>query len=256
MRILSSKTIKILLFIASISIAYCQTKNSAPDIETVIHKIDNLYLSNTSYGEMEMEITTPHWERTLTMTVYTSKRDKSFILITSPKKESGMTTLKIGNEMWNYLPKTDKVIKIPPSMMMSSWMGSDFTNDDLVKESSLLNDYEYKFIYPQNAVDSLLYIQLVPKENTATVWGKIVVWIFKDNYIPIREEFYDEKGKLLRVMTYSEIKNIDGRKIPTLLEMVPKNKEGHKTIIRYKTIKFDINLDKDIFTLRNLKKGK
>ena len=135
-------------------------------------------------------------------------------------------------------------------------MGSDFTNDDLVKESSLLNDYEYKFIYPQNAVDSLLYIQLVPKENTATVWGKIVVWIFKDNYIPIREEFYDEKGKLLRVMTYSEIKNIDGRKIPTLLEMVPKNKEGHKTIIRYKTIKFDINLDKDIFTLRNLKKGK
>ena len=120
-----------------------------PDVETIIKRIDQLYRSETSEAEMEMHIVTPHWERTLAMHVWTEGMDKTFIRITAPKKEQGVATLRIGNEMWNYLPKTNKVMKIPPSMMMGSWMGSDFTNDDLVRESSMLEDYTYQFVTPK-----------------------------------------------------------------------------------------------------------
>ena len=113
--------------------------------------LNQLYRSESSHADMEMHIVTPHWERTLAMTVWTQGMNKTFIRITAPKKEKGVATLRIKNEMWNYLPKTNKVMKIPPSMMMGSWMGSDFTNDDLVKESSMLDDYTSQLIRPEDA---------------------------------------------------------------------------------------------------------
>jgi len=121
------------------------------DVKAIVKRMDELYRSDTSQTNMEMQIVTPHWERTLSLRVWTEGMDKTFIRIDAPKKEKGVTTLRIGNEMWNYLPKTNKVIKVPPSMMMGSWMGSDFTNDDLVKESSMLNDYSYDLIVPDDA---------------------------------------------------------------------------------------------------------
>ena len=135
-----------------------------PDVETIVKKIDQLYRSETSHADMEMHIVTPHWERTLAMTVWSKGMSKTFIRITAPKKEQGVATLRIGNEMWNYLPKTNKVMKIPPSMMMGSWMGSDFTNDDLVRESSMLNDYTYQFVTPEDAAPDHLYVQLTRKK--------------------------------------------------------------------------------------------
>ncbi|HEQ71435.1 MAG TPA: outer membrane lipoprotein-sorting protein, partial [Spirochaetia bacterium] len=107
---------------------------AVPDINRVVHAIDTLYRANSSSGRVRMEITTPHWKRSLTMTVWSEGTEKTLIRILEPEKERGVGTLRIGNEMWNYLPATNKVIKIPPSMMMSSWMGSDFNNNDLVSE--------------------------------------------------------------------------------------------------------------------------
>ena len=133
-------------------LVFAQGVDPVHDVEAIVKKMDQLYRSETSHAEIEMQITTPHWERTLAMNVWTKGMDKTFIRIMAPKKERGVATLRIGNEMWNYLPKTNKVMKIPPSMMMGSWMGSDFTNDDLVKESSMLNDYTYKLIKPEDAV--------------------------------------------------------------------------------------------------------
>ena len=153
---------------------FAQGDETVHDVESIVKKMDQLHRSETSHAEIEMQITTPHWERTLAMTVWTKGMDQTFIRITAPKKELGVATLRIGNEMWNYLPKTNKVMKIPPSMMMGSWMGSDFTNDDLVRESSMLNDYTYKLIKSEDAVPGQLYIQLTPKEDSPIVWGKIV----------------------------------------------------------------------------------
>lgn len=221
-------------------------------VREIIKSIDELYRSKSSYAEMEMEIVTPHWERTLKMKIWTEEMKKTFIRILEPAKEKGVATLRIGNEMWNYLPKTNKVIKIPPSMMMSSWMGSDFTNDDLVNEFSLLEDYHYEIIHPSDARQDLIYIKCTPRENLPIVWSHITISVRQEDYIPVKEEYYDEKDQLMRIINYKNIKSFDKRKIPSVMELIPQNKEGHKTVLRYLTVEFDISLDKEIFTLRNL----
>ena len=224
------------------------------DIKAIVKGMDELYRSDTSETSMEMQIVTPHWERTLALEVWTKGMEKTFILITSPKKEKGVATLRIGNEMWNYLPKTNKVMKVPPSMMMGSWMGSDFTNDDLVKESSMLDDYTYELITPADALPNHLYIQLLPKEDSPIVWGKLIVAIRVSDRIPIWQHFYDEAGRLTRVMNFKEIKSFDGKIIPSVMEMIPQNKEGHKTVVRFVTAEFDKKIDEKVFTRRNLQK--
>ena len=242
-----------LVFTLPISVV-AENSSSDLDVKAIIKKIDELYRSESSYAEVEMQIRTPHWERTLALELWTKGMDKTFIAITSPKKEKGMATLRIKTEMWNYLPKTDKVIKIPPSMMMGSWMGSDFTNDDLVKESSMLDDYHYQLITPEGAQADLLYLELTPQEDSPIVWGKIVVAVKESDYMPVWYKYYDEKGQLMRVMNLKEIRQFDGRRIPSLMEMVPQNKEGHKTVVRYVNAEFDSQVNDNIFTRRNLRK--
>ena len=249
-------TIYFLLLTALLLCSLAPAREPPPDIETVIRHIDQLYRSQTSHADMEMQIVTPHWERTLAMTVWSKGMSKTFIRITAPKKERGVATLRIGNEMWNYLPKTNKTMKIPPSMMMGSWMGSDFTNDDLVRESSMLDDYTYQFVTPEDASPDHLYVQLVPKEDSPIVWGKIIAAVQSKDYIPVWQRFYDEKGNLMRVMNFKEIKTFGDKIAPSVVEMIPQNKEGHKTIVRWLNATFDSDIDDKIFTRRNLQKSR
>ncbi|MGD8922099.1 MAG: outer membrane lipoprotein-sorting protein [Candidatus Zixiibacteriota bacterium] len=223
------------------------------DIKKIIKEVDDLYRSKSSFSKIEMEIVTPHWQRTLKMEAWTEGLEKTFIRINEPKKEAGVATLRIGNQMWNYLPKTNKVIKIPPSMMMSSWMGSDFTNDDLVKEFSLFEDYSYEQTTVENPEKGVIYINCIPKPDLPIVWGNIMIAVHREGYIPLWQKYYDEKGNLMRVLSYSDIKTFDGRTIPATMTMVPQNEEGHKTVIRYDELKFNIALPEDVFTLRNLR---
>lgn len=231
-------------------------ESQSVDVKEIVKKTDELYRSKSSYAEIEMQIVTPNWERTLAMEAWTKGMDKTFIRIKSPKKEKGMATLRMGNEMWNYLPKVNKVMKIPPSMMMSSWMGSDFTNDDLVHEFSLLEDYDYELMDPEDAKDDLYYVKLIPKEGLPIVWGYIVFAARKNDYIPVWEKFYDEKGKLMRLMNFKDVKQFDGREMPSVMEMIPQNKEGRKTVIRYLAAEFDSDIGDDTFTLRNLRRAR
>ena len=233
---------------------FAENSSLHPDVKEIVKRIDELYRSETSYADMEMQIATSHWKRTLTLKIWTKGMKNTFIWITSPKKEKGVATLRIGNEMWNYLPKTNKVMKIPPSMMMSSWMGSDFTNDDLVKESSMLNDYHYQLITPQDAHADFVYIQFTPKEDSPIVWGKIVGAVRASDYLPVWQKFYDEKNRLMRVLNFKEIKQFGGKTIPSIMEMIPQNKEGHKTVVRFLNAEFDSPIDDKIFTRRNLRK--
>ena len=160
----------------------------------IVKKVDELYRADTSKALVEMEIITPHWERTLKMNVWTKGMDQTFIRILEPKKERGVATLRIGTEMWNYLPKTDKVIKVPPSMMMSSWMGSDFTNDDLVKEFTFLESYHFEMATVDNPEERTLYIKCIPKEGLPIVWGHVTVAVRGEDYMPLWQKYYDEKG--------------------------------------------------------------
>ena len=251
--IINALVLLILVFFAPVLAG--QAENS-PDVNTIVEKMDRLYRSDTSYGDVEMTIRTENWERTLRMDIWSEGLDRTLIHINSPKKDAGIATLRKKTEMWNYFPKINKVIKVPPSKMMSSWMGSDFTNDDLVKESSMLDDYHSGLITPDNANPDFYYIELIPKKDIPIVWARIELVVRKKDYIPVEESFFDEKGRRMRLMEFSEIKNFSGRDIPSVLVMKPLNKPEKETVIKYKELKFDIKLKADTFSLRNLQKRK
>ncbi len=249
------QTILVLTILAAASATHPQ-RAAAPapsaEAEAIVRKVDALYRSSSSYSQVEMEIVTPQWQRTLRMNVWTRGLKDTFIRILAPAKEEGVATLRIGSEMWNYLPHVDKVIKIPPSMMMSSWMGSDFTNDDLVKEFSLYDDYTFALAPPADAQPDMAYVALTPKAGLPIVWGKIVAAVRKADYIPVWEKYYDDRGQLMRVIDFKDVRQLGGRLIPSVMEVVPQNKEGHKTVLRYLQAEFDIKLADEIFSLRNL----
>ena len=224
-----------------------------PDAKEILKKMDELYRSSSSRGLMEMEIITPHWQRTLKCKIWSQGMKKTFIRILEPKKERGMATLRIKNEMWNFLPKTNKVMKIPPSMMMGSWMGSDFTNDDLVKEITFLDDYDFEVVELDNPEKSTIYLKCVPKQGVPVVWGHIILAVREKDHLPVWEKYYDEKGKLMREMFFRDIKKFGKHEIPSVLELIPTNKKGRKTIVRYVKFEFDIKLNPSVFSSRNLR---
>lgn len=230
-----------------------QTPLDDVDLRSIVKAIDELYRSKTSYGDIEMTIVTPHWERTLVMKMWTRGMDETLIRIMSPKKETGVGTLRLENDMWNYLPKTNKVIKVPPSMMMSSWMGSDFTNDDLVRESSYIEDYSFEPATVDEPEDGVVYINCIPREDLPVVWANFVAAVRYPELLPIWQKYYDEKKELMRTIYFKNVESMGGRTIPTTLELVPEKKKGNRTVIRYKSVEFDLELDDDVFTLRNLR---
>ncbi|NOY78615.1 MAG: outer membrane lipoprotein-sorting protein, partial [Calditrichaeota bacterium] len=159
------------------------------------------------------------------------------------------------NEIWNWIPTIQRVIKIPPSMMLQPWMGSDFTNDDLVRESSIVNDYTQSILGEEKVDGRLCYkIKLTPKPEAGVVWGKVILWISKAGYLELKAEFFDEDGKLVKTMLASRVRKMGGRTIPTHLEMIPQNKPGHKTILDYRKIKFNIKIRPSFFSVQNMKR--
>jgi outer membrane lipoprotein-sorting protein len=164
-----------------------------------------------------------------------------------------MGTLRIGNEMWNYLRKTNKVMKIPPSMMMGSWMGSDFNNDDLVNEITYREDYTYEWTSVEAPEPGLIYIKLTPKEGVPVVWGSFVMAVSEHDLLPVWEAYYDEKGRLVRTMKFSDVRQFGSRTLPATMEIIPAKKEGHRTTARYTEAEFDVPIEDDTFSLRNLR---
>ena len=202
-----------------------------------------------------MQIIRPKWERTLSFKAWAKGTKYSLIYIIAPAKEKGQVFLKRDKEMWNWLPSIGRTIKIPPSMMMQSWMGSDMTNDDLVKESSIVEDYDHKLLGTEELNGYECYkIELVPKENAAVVWGKIYSWITQKEFITLKNEYYDEDGYLVNTETLSKIKNVGDRTIPTYFEMVPADKPGNKTTMEFTHIRFNIPIDDNFFSIQNMKR--
>jgi hypothetical protein len=242
----------IFVFVFALCAQAGQADETSDAADIIIKRMDELHRSTSSHSEIEMEIITPNWSRTLAMEGWSIGLSKTFIRILSPKKEQGVATLRISGEMWNYLPKTNKVIKVPPSMMMGSWMGSDFTNDDLVKEFSLFEDYAYEMARPADAEEDLLYVRAIPREDLPVVWGEILIAVRTADSLPVWEKYFDEKGEPMRQMNYYDIREFSGKMVPAVMEMVPQTKEGHKTVVRYKMLELNIPVDEEVFTLRNL----
>lgn len=239
-------------FLTFLLALYSVTALADTELKKILDGVDELFRSKGSEATVEMRITTPDWSRSLRMKMWTQGLDYTFVTILSPSKDKGVSTLKRKTEMWNFFPKINKVIKVPPSMMMGSWMGSDFTNDDLVKSSKLADDYTYKLGQVEDK--SQVSIVLAPKPTTVSLWGRIELLVHKDTLMPIQQTFYDEKGKKVRLMEFKDIKNFGKRSMPAVMELTPFDKEGHKTVITYESAKFDVDVDKKIFTRANLQK--
>jgi len=230
--------------------------NDVPDGRTIVSSIEKRLWGQTSEGEYEMTITTPHWSRTLRLKSAMQRPDKTFVRILAPKKEAGIGSLRIKNEMWNYLPKIERVIKIPPSMMLQPWMGSDFTNDDLVKESSMVDDYVHHFDGVEEQGGQQVYrIVSIPRPDAAVVWGKLVYRARKNDLMPLSQQYFDERGELIKELVFSDVRQMGGREIPTRWTMKPAKKPGNQTEIRIHELRFDQPVAPSIFTLRNLRRS-
>lgn len=221
----------------------------------IIQKSTDLLNGKSSKGTMKMTVVRPSWSREVTMKSWSMTDEYYLILITAPVKDKGQTFLKRQTDMWNWMPSINKMIKIPPSMMSQSWMGSDFTNDDLVKMNSYVNQYTHKIIGEEVVEDHNCYkIELIPKPDAAVVWGKVLAWISKEEFYQLKLEFYDEDMELVNRQECFDIKQFSDRKLPSRLVMTPVDEPGNKTIIEIIDSEFNINIDESFFSQQNMKK--
>lgn len=220
----------------------------------IIDKANQKASGETSQGSMKMTIVRPGWSREVTMKSWSKTTEYYMIFITAPAKDKGQVFLKRQNEMWNYMPSIDRMIKIPPSMMSQSWMGSDFTNDDLVRMNSIVEDYNHTLISTENVGGYECYkIELIPKPEAAVVWGKIELWISKNEFYEMKGEYYDEDGKLVSSMTASDIKQMGDRSLPGKMVMVPADKPGNQTIMEMIDVVYNKPISEDFFSQQNMK---
>jgi len=229
----------------------------AQDAKEIVTKAENNIHGLSSVTEMTIQIKRPTWTRTMSMKGWTKGEQYSMIVVTAPAKDAGTVFLKRVKEIWNWLPTIERAVKLPPSMMAQSWMGTDFTNDDLVKASSRIDDYSHKI-----TGDSVMEgrkcwkIEMIPLPQAAVVWSKVNIWIDQKDYLELRIEFFDEDNKLVNVMQCSDVKNIGGRIMPLKLEMIPVEKKGQETVITYNSAVFNQPISEDFFTTQNMKKVK
>ncbi|KAA3615597.1 MAG: outer membrane lipoprotein-sorting protein [Calditrichaeota bacterium] len=242
--------IHILLLAFSTTLLFSQ--ESALDI---VKKSNDLIRSKSSYAEFKMIIIKPDWSREVAMKVWSIEPDYSLLLVTAPARDKGMVTLKRKQEVWNFIPSVQKTIKIPPSMMLQSWMGSDFTNDDLVRQSSIVEDYQHQVIGEEEYEGYLCHkVELIPNPEAGVVWGKIIMWISKKGFLQLKIDYYDEDDFLVKTMKGSQIKQLGGRLIPTYWEMIPVDEPGQKTVLEYLDIEFNKKIRTNFFSQQNMKR--
>ncbi len=240
-------TLMVALFISAFSIAQ--------DAKEIIRKTDEKRRGDATSANLTISIIRPSWSRDMDVKSWSKGSQYSLILITSPARDKGTVFLKREKEIWNWLPSIERNVKLPPSMMMQSWMGSDFTNDDLIKESSIVEDYEHALL-GDSTIDgrSCWKIQLIPKPEAAVVWGKILTWVDKNEFFELRTEMYDEDEYLVNEVIFKDIKSLGGRNLPSIMEYIPAEKEGHKTVIQYHDVDYNASFGTNFFSLQNMKR--
>jgi outer membrane lipoprotein-sorting protein len=238
----------VLLFIPSIL--------SAQSGKEIIERVDQNMRGESSYAEMTMTIERPRYTRDVSMRAWSLGTDYSLIKITEPARDEGTAYLKRDNEIWNYVPNIDRTIKMPPSMMSQSWMGSDFTNDDLVRESSVIEDYEHSILREETYMGRDCWVlELIPKPEAPVVWGKVWVWVDKQEYIELRIENYDQRNELASTIELTDIQVMGGRTLPATMILTPADKPDHKTILEYEEIEFNVDVNTSFFSLQNMRRN-
>ncbi len=246
-----------LISLAVLAMAFSSLSTAAQILSAteIVKRADEKFNGEkSSIMTMAMTIIRPSWQRSIEFRNWSLGRDFAMTLITSPAKDAGQTFLKRKSEMWSWNPSINRLIKLPPSMMSQGWMGSDYTNDDILKESSVVNDYSHSIEGEETVSGRECYrIRMVAKENAAVIWGHQIRWIDKRDFLLLRAELYDEDGSLVRTETSSEIKIMDGRTIQTRIEIVPAEEPANRTVVNIKEIKFNVPIQENFFSQQNMK---
>lgn len=239
-----------------VMILFGLTSAFGQDAKEIVRKADEKWNGEkSSQSTMTMTIVRPTWDRTIQFKNWTLGRDYSMTLITAPAKEKGQAFLKRETEMWNWIPSISRMIKLPPSMMATGWMGSDYTNDDILKESSIVVDFTHKIVGSET-IDGwdCWKIEMLPNEDAAVVWGKIIKWISKDEYLMMKSEYYDEDEYLVKTEFGTDVKTMDGRKITSKIEIIPADKDNQKTVVVIDDVKFNVGLQNSFFSQQNMRR--
>ncbi len=249
-----------LLFCAVPVLAAAPAAKPKLGVDELIDRANKALRGDSSHALLTMTIKTPDWTRSLEVEGWNKKRTMAFIVIRAPAKERGETTLRLKNEMWLWLPKVERAIKIPPTMMHSAWQGSDFTYEDIVKADSIVKDYTHTLLGTEKEKDRTVYrVQSLPLPDAPVVWGKVIselaVYDADESVVPLKEEDYSERGELIRTITLSDIKVLGGRRVPARLECVPAKKPGKSTVLHYKELTFDLPLKDSFFSYQRLQRG-
>jgi outer membrane lipoprotein-sorting protein len=235
----------------------CPTAEEKPEVGPLIQRTERVLDGRSSVAVMTMAMKTPAYERAVKLKLWSKGRNFTLVrVLEGGPRETGMMTLKREKQLWNYLPQAGRVMKLPSGMMGDSWMGSDFTNDDLVKGSSITTDFT-------STVDKTFehdgrkawFVTLLPRPDAKVVWGKVEMILDRETCVPLEQRFYDEENVLARRMTFSELKKVGWRNFPMKLTIIPADK-GRQTSITYESIDFDVEVPDDTFSLRRLQQGK
>lgn len=233
-------------------------ERAPPSVDAVLAKLDDLFRSKSSVSRMEITVQGPRTARSLRIRAWTRDEDRALIVIEAPPREAGIATLRVKDNLWNYLPKVARTIRVPASMMLGSWMGTDFTNDDLVRESSYRNDFNARLSGRSNAPEGWL-LQLEAKPGIVGRWAKLEL-VVDDELLPVEMRYFDRKGRLARTMTFDEVKTMPpgpgGRRIPTHMTLTPTDTQGQRTEMRYLEAAFDVEVPEETFSLSRLERNR
>jgi len=222
----------------------------------IVRKADEKFNGEkSSFSVMSMTIIRPAWQRTIEIKSWSLGKNFALALITAPAREAGQTFLKRNSEMWSWNPTISRLIKLPPSMMSQGWMGSDYTNDDMLKESSVVKDYTHEIMGDETLNGRVCYkIKMTAREDASVIWGSQIRWIDKKEFLIMKAEYYDEDGNFVRTETGSDIKMMDGRMITSRIELVMAEEPANKTVVEMKEVKFNFPVEESFFSQQNMKK--
>jgi outer membrane lipoprotein-sorting protein len=247
------RTALVLALLAALVAPAALAQPSAPSLEEITRRLDDLYRSSASIARMELTIVTPRQTRTLRMRAWTRGENRALVVIESPSREAGTATLRRDRNLWNYLPRISRTIRVPPSMMLSSWMGSDLTNDDLTQSRSFRRDFIGQVVGRSESPSGWL-VRYDARDGVVGLWRRIEYVVSDDGSLPLEARFFDRRMRLARTMRYEDVRTLDGRRIPTRMVIVPHDREGHRTEMRYLSMDFDANVSESTFSLTELER--
>jgi len=245
------------LLLAMTAFPSSATAQTSPgEAEEIVRHVDDLLRGESSHGTVRMEVVTDRWTRTMEMEMWSLGQEYSLVRILSPSREAGTATLKVDRDIWNYLPRVDRTIKVPGSGMGGSWMGSHFTYDDLVRESSMVDDYEIEVSFEGERDGTEIWeFSLVPLPEAPVVWGRLELDVRKSDRMPLESRYFDDRGELARTMTFSDFRTMGGRLVPSRLSLNPEDSPGESTTLHYEDLEFDTDLAPPFFSLQRLRGG-